>query len=148
MPRYSIKRTGFWVPLVPVLYKIHWIMQMLACFSSMLRVIKARNCNVKPTWLTEVGITAKCKWGIVAFLHRALQLYFCHIPVNEACKLYVGHGSIIFICHSMVECFNCKWPLYLVLLTVCMITVCVKAKQKQNNWTLLAGLLTIREYRA
>ena len=32
-PCYSVKRTDSSVPLVPALYKIHWIMQMLACLS-------------------------------------------------------------------------------------------------------------------
>ena len=30
----------------------------------------------------------------------------------EALKLHVGHRSMVFTYRSVVECFNCKWPLY------------------------------------
>ena len=31
---------------------------------------------------------------------------------STACKLYIGHRSVMFICRSAVKHFNCKWPLY------------------------------------
>ena len=39
---------------------------------------------------------------------------FRHISVNEflAFELHVGHRSVVFICHSVVEHFNCMWLLY------------------------------------
>ena len=67
---------------------------------------------------------------------------------SAACKLYIGCISVVFIRCSAVECFNCNWPLYSVLLTVGVRTVCLKVEQnnpKQNNWAWLKGLLTIRE---
>jgi len=27
-------------------------------------------------------------------------------------ELHIGHRSVIFTCRSVVERFNCKWPLY------------------------------------
>ena len=46
------------------------------------------NCNVKLTWLTELGVTVKCEWGVRGFLRRPLRLYRCHILVFEFCGLY------------------------------------------------------------
>ena len=51
-----------------------------------------------------------------------LEWYGCHTLVTctsvwpwmsfVAFELYVGHRSMVFICCSAVEHFNCKWPLY------------------------------------
>ena len=60
-------------------------------------------------WLTEVGVTVKCKWSIMAF-YIVLCKYIVVILLwvsSVACKLYVGYRRVIFICHSAVECFNC-----------------------------------------
>ena len=76
-----------------------------------------------------MGVTVKCERGIVA-----LYIVICDYIVvisrfffnSAACMLYVGCRSVVFICLSAVK------P--------------EQKNTKQNNWTWLEGLLTIREY--
>ena len=59
------------------------------------------------------GRSNKMRVRYGGFLYRALGLYR-HISVNEfsGLELHVEHRSVVFICCSVVEHFNCKWPLY------------------------------------
>ena len=71
------------------------------------------NCNITLTWLTEVGVTIKSKWGIVASYIVLCNCITILLRMSStACKLYIGHRSMVFICRSVVEHFNCKWSLY------------------------------------
>ena len=54
-PRYSIKQTDSLVPLVPVLYKIHWIMRRLACLSCRLSTT-ADQFNNNSTGMYSTGL--------------------------------------------------------------------------------------------
>ena len=101
-------------------------------------------------WVPEVDVTVKCERGVVAF-----YVVLCDYIIvktwwmnSSACKLYVGRRSVVFVCCLAVERFKFKWPLYSVMVTVCMRTICVEVEQnntKINNRTWLEGLLTVRE---
>ena len=99
----------------------------------------SRNCNIKFTWLSEVGVTIKCEWCIVALyiVHHNYVIVISWWMSSTACKLYVGHRSMVFVCCSAVQHFNSKWPMYSVLLTVHVRTVCV---WRTPNKTIRHGL--------
>ena len=61
-----------------------------------------------------MGGAIKCKLVIVDFYIMLCNYIVIISPWMSfaAFKLYVGHRSVVFICRSAVECFNCKWPLY------------------------------------
>ena len=66
-----------------------------------------------------------------------------------AFKVYVGHRSIVLYVVQWLSTSTASDLCTLLLLTVCMRTVCVDAEQKNaklNNWTWLNGLLTIGEH--
>ena len=54
-PRYSVKRTDSSVLLVPALYKIHWIMQTLACLSPPL-LINSTTGHYNSTGMYSTGL--------------------------------------------------------------------------------------------
>ena len=66
-----------------------------------------------------------------------------------AFKLYVGHRCVVLYAVQRLSTSTASDLCTLLLLTVCMRTVCVDAEQKNaklNNWTWLNGLLTIGEH--
>ena len=60
-------------------------------------------------WLFEVGI--KCGQGIVDFCIMLCDTISSY-PREWVLGLHVGHWNVVFTCRLVVECFNCKRPLY------------------------------------
>ena len=81
------------------------------------------NCNIKVSWLSEVGITIKYKWGIIAFyivLYDYIVLKYSHVWALQSVTTW--HANMLYIC--LIQRLNRKWPLHFLLSQLPMI-LCV-----------------------
>ena len=79
------------------------------------------NCNIKVTWLPEVGVTIKYKWGIMAF-YIVLYNYIFPCMSSSVSYLYTWHVNMVYICLN--QWLNRKWPLHF-LLSLLPMMLCV-----------------------
>ena len=73
------------------------------------------NCNIKVTWLPEVGVTIKYKWGIMHSILCCTITLFSNIPMYELFSQFtcIRDTQTCIIC--LIQRLNRKWPLHFLL---------------------------------